>query len=115
MSYADAFVRLCLCSTYKSQNGEAGIGTQIRNANFHRGSAPLASLRSCHPDDVGKSFPHTPLGFESRPPQSKQHNGEAGIRTRGTSLSPYDGLANRYLQPLGHLSKFLKYKGLQIY
>jgi hypothetical protein len=42
-----------------SKNGEGGIGTQIRKANFHRGSAPLASLRSCHPDDVGKSFSHT--------------------------------------------------------
>ncbi len=30
--------------------------------------------------------------------------GEGGIRTRGTGLTPYDGLANRYLQPLGHLS-----------
>ena len=32
-------------------------------------------------------------------------NGEAGIRTRGTGLNPYDGLANRCLQPLGHLSE----------
>ena len=31
--------------------------------------------------------------------------GEGGIRTRGRALTPYDGLANRYLQPLGHLSK----------
>ncbi len=33
-----------------------------------------------------------------------QKNGEAGIRTRGTGLTPYNGLANRRLQPLGHLS-----------
>ena len=33
-----------------------------------------------------------------------QKNGEAGIRTRDTSLTPYNGLANRRLQPLGHLS-----------
>jgi hypothetical protein len=32
-------------------------------------------------------------------------NGEGGIRTRGTGVYPYDGLANRCLQPLGHLSK----------
>jgi hypothetical protein len=32
-------------------------------------------------------------------------NGEGGIRTRGRGLYPYDGLANRCLQPLGHLSK----------
>jgi hypothetical protein len=31
--------------------------------------------------------------------------GEGGIRTRGTGYYPYDGLANRCLQPLGHLSK----------
>ena len=30
--------------------------------------------------------------------------GEAGIRTLGRSLSPYNGLANRRLQPLGHLT-----------
>ena len=36
------------------------------------------------------------------------NNGEGGIRTRGTGLSPYDGLANRCLQPLGHLSGNLR-------
>ena len=30
--------------------------------------------------------------------------GEGGIRTLGRALEPYDGLANRCLQPLGHLS-----------
>src|SRR5271157_4866605 len=30
--------------------------------------------------------------------------GEGGIRTPGTGFSPYNGLANRRLQPLGHLS-----------
>src|SRR5688500_1321784 len=30
--------------------------------------------------------------------------GEAGIRTLGRSLSPYNGLANRRLRPLGHLT-----------
>ena len=45
------------------------------------------------------------------PPGSKTINesggktgGEAGIRTLGRSLSPYNGLANRRLQPLGHLT-----------
>ncbi len=32
-------------------------------------------------------------------------SGEAGIRTRDKDLTPYNGLANRRLQPLGHLSK----------
>ena len=31
--------------------------------------------------------------------------GEGGIRTLGTGNPPYAGLANRCLQPLGHLSK----------
>jgi hypothetical protein len=30
--------------------------------------------------------------------------GERGIRTPDTGFSPYNGLANRRLQPLGHLS-----------
>jgi hypothetical protein len=30
--------------------------------------------------------------------------GEGGIRTPGTGFSPYNGLANRRLKPLGHLS-----------
>ena len=30
--------------------------------------------------------------------------GEAGIRTLGRVLKPYNGLANRRLQPLGHLT-----------
>ena len=34
--------------------------------------------------------------------------GEAGIRTLGTGLSPYNGLANRRLQPLGHLTARLQ-------
>lgn len=33
-------------------------------------------------------------------------NGEGGIRTRGAGDYPHDGLANRCLKPLGHLSTF---------
>ena len=36
--------------------------------------------------------------------QLPRNNGETGIRTPDTGLSPYNGLANRRLQPLGHLS-----------
>jgi hypothetical protein len=41
--------------------------------------------------------------------------GEAGIRTLGRALRPYNGLANRRLQPLGHLttaSSLLSHKDL---
>lgn len=33
-----------------------------------------------------------------------ESSGEGGIRTPDTDLNPYNGLANRRLQPLGHLS-----------
>ena len=36
--------------------------------------------------------------------RSRLRGGEGGIRTLGTGVSPYNGLANRRLQPLGHLS-----------
>ncbi len=34
----------------------------------------------------------------------RKPGGEGGIRTLDTGVSPYNGLANRRLQPLGHLS-----------
>lgn len=34
----------------------------------------------------------------------QKHGGDGGIRTLDTGLSPYNGLANRRLQPLGHVS-----------
>jgi hypothetical protein len=36
--------------------------------------------------------------------QNDLTGGEAGIRTLDTGFSPYNGLANRRLQPLGHLT-----------
>ena len=47
--------------------------------------------------------------LDSPPVSTYKHksksNGEGGIRTRGTGVYPYDGLANRCLKPLGHLSE----------
>ena len=37
-------------------------------------------------------------------PIGEQIGGEAGIRTLGRALRPYNGLANHRLQPLGHLT-----------
>jgi hypothetical protein len=34
----------------------------------------------------------------------RRTGGEAGIRTLGTGVSPYNGLANRRIRPLCHLS-----------
>jgi hypothetical protein len=36
--------------------------------------------------------------------RNQRSGGEGGIRTLDTGVSPYNGLANRRLQPLGHLS-----------
>src|SRR5438132_12627847 len=36
--------------------------------------------------------------------------GEGGIRTPDRGISPYNGLANRRLQPLGHLSSLQRLK-----
>src|SRR5580700_2461991 len=41
--------------------------------------------------------------------QSRLRGGEGGIRTLGTGVSPYNGLANRRIRPLCHLS------GVRIY
>ena len=34
----------------------------------------------------------------------RKSGGEGGIRTLGTGVSPYNGLANRRIRPLCHLS-----------
>src|SRR3954467_11294043 len=39
-----------------------------------------------------------------QPIRGSEIGGEAGIRTLGTAFRPYNGLANRRLQPLGHLT-----------
>ena len=48
---------------------------------------------------------HGCFATESR--QRGDFGGERGIRTLGTGLSPYGGLANRWFQPLTHLSGWL--------
>jgi hypothetical protein len=35
----------------------------------------------------------------------REYGGDGGIRTLDRALQPYNGLANRRLQPLGHVSK----------
>ena len=41
----------------------------------------------------------------TRQAQTRENCGEGEIRTPDTGFSPYNGLANRRLRPLGHLSK----------
>ena len=54
-----------------------------------------------------------PEGRPHRPMSQREIGGEAGIRTLGTGFSPYNGLANRRLQPLGHLTAPRKYTAEQ--
>jgi hypothetical protein len=39
----------------------------------------------------------------------QESGGEGGIRTLGTGVSPYNGLANRRIRPLCHLSGVRSY------
>ena len=55
-----------------------------------------------------EALPHR-ANFE----RSDEIGGEAGIRTLGTAFRPYNGLANRRLQPLGHLTAPRKYTAEQ--
>jgi len=50
--------------------------------------------------------------IQAQKPRFSAENGEAGIRTPDTGVNPYDGLANRCLKPLGHLSKHFNIKHL---
>ena len=49
----------------------------------------------------------SPCGLRGSPPPEARRakgGGDGGIRTLDRALQPYNGLANRRLQPLGHIS-----------
>jgi hypothetical protein len=50
------------------------------------------------------SWPSPMLGLDEARRRRAKSGGEAGIRTLGRAFRPYNGLANRRLQPLGHLT-----------
>ena len=51
------------------------------------------------------SAPTFMLGLaDANATEGRMSGGEAGIRTLDTAFRPYNGLANRRLQPLGHLT-----------
>jgi hypothetical protein len=69
-----------------------------RKGNRREGRLGIAANHNCLQDGE--------IETESTNSSSNDNkNGEGGIRTRGTGLYPYDGLANRCLKPLGHLSE----------
>ncbi len=62
-----------------------------------------------HEAETGKShnwLSERKLGNEKNTMSPRDNkSGEGGIRTPGRGVNPYDGLANRCLKPLGHLSE----------
>jgi hypothetical protein len=56
------------------------------------------SARGCHPCLRYDLLPMSPVWTQ------KRDGGAGGIRTLDRALQPYNGLANRRLQPLGHSS-----------
>jgi hypothetical protein len=52
-------------------------------------------------------FAHFAAKGEEISLQLRLAGGEGGIRTLGTGVSPYNGLANRRIRPLCHLSDFI--------
>src|SRR5262249_13595395 len=77
-----------------------------------RSASKEQATRSCPEAGRPRSSRHAP---DRLPPMGAANSdecevedavdgGEAGIRTLDTAFRPYNGLANRRLQPLGHLT-----------
>jgi len=75
------------------------------------GAIPVGASRQTVSADR-KSPAHEKARQTRRKRDSDGLNGEGGIRTRGTPMKAYAGLANRCIQPLCHLSKCLHIKKL---
>ena len=78
-------------------------------------TAPLSRLTSPWRQGLWRRSGHGAGPREDRGPQAhklkgeRKAGGEAGIRTLGRAFGPYNGLANRRLQPLGHLTVLRKF------
>ena len=64
---------------------------------------PFDSLRSLRTFAESLARHERTCGSRERD-AGESNGGEAGIRTLDTGFGPYNGLANRRLQPLGHLT-----------
>jgi hypothetical protein len=69
-------------------------GGRLGAVRWQRGFQPPAGLRLAPKNEI--------IVYR------KGDGGERGIRTLGKSLQTYGGLANRCLQPLGHLSSAMR-------
>ena len=92
------------------EGGLPAVGAASRRSTAPRSTAPPGH-RGSTSDWRQPSLSAPKMGTQ---PVSRCHtmtyrlrpvvNGEGGIRTRGTGVTQYDGLANRCFQPLSHLS-----------
>src|SRR3954463_4650976 len=64
---------------------------------------PFDSVRSLRTFDIAVGAMSEAVARRRRH-TAESNGGEAGIRTLDTAFRPYNGLANRRLQPLGHLT-----------
>ena len=69
--------------------------------NYHR---PHGALDGQTPYERLVAKRREPECYRSLKNLQAKAGGEAGIRTLGRAFRPYNGLANRRLQPLGHLT-----------
>src|SRR3954469_14264299 len=81
----------------------------IFSSSLHSDRSAIASRpKSAAADFVEQALVHrsgTAIPLRSRwwiVSRSKRDGGAGGIRTLDTAFQPYNGLANRRLQPLGH-------------
>jgi hypothetical protein len=70
---------------------------ELSTADDRRGGAGLLVSRGAATEPARSRDPKRGLG--------KGAGGDGGIRTLDRALQPYNGLANRRLQPLGHISE----------
>jgi len=98
----------------ETASSEAKTGTDDTEPVEPRLARHLAQKRAKHDTSADKhgqsgdddnDVPAHEKTLSSCEKRGKQgESGEGGIRTRGRANKPYDDLANRCLQPLGHLS-----------
>ncbi len=94
-----SFARLRLACLAEARRSEPKLGVRLRSA---------ARRVTCLPNFGGTTFAwlanRSSLSITRFMRKRAKVGGEAGIRTLDTGFSPYNGLANRRLQPLGHLT-----------
>ena len=82
----------------EAEAGDGHLG--IRGSGFGvRSRSVDAGIRTA----AGQGQPESQIP-DPNPGDDASNGGEAGIRTLDTGFGPYNGLANRRLQPLGHLT-----------